>query len=43
VLNGFEIDSQVDEQEGIILQVASCKLSRREFTGWLGSVVIERK
>jgi death-on-curing protein len=43
VLNGFEIDSQVDEQEGIILQVASGKLSRREFTGWLGSVVLERK
>ena len=35
VLNGFEIDASVDEQEDIILQVASGNLERQEFTEWL--------
>ena len=35
VLNGFEIDAPVDEQEDIILQVASGSLSRDVFTEWL--------
>lgn len=35
VLNGFEIDATVDEQETIILQVADGSLSREEFTNWL--------
>ncbi|MDJ0798179.1 MAG: type II toxin-antitoxin system death-on-curing family toxin [Calothrix sp. MO_167.B12] len=37
VLNGFEIDAGVDEQEQVILQLASGKLDREEFTEWLGS------
>ena len=35
VLNGFEIQSSVDEQERIILQVASGEMDRQAFTIWL--------
>lgn len=42
-LNGFEIDASVDEQEQIILQVASGTLNREKFTNWLRTHVIERK
>ena len=35
VLNGYEVDAPIDEQENIILQVASSKLGRDEFKGWL--------
>ena len=35
VLNGVELDASVDEQERIILAVASSDLSRNEFIGWL--------
>jgi death on curing protein len=35
VLNGFEIQSSVDEQERIILQVASGEMDRETFTIWL--------
>jgi death-on-curing protein len=35
VLNGFEIQSSVDEQERIILQVASGEMDREAFTIWL--------
>ena len=41
VLNGFEIDASVDEQEGIILQVASGKSDREVFTEWLRVHMIE--
>lgn len=34
-LNGFEIQSSVDEQEKIILQVASGEMDREAFTAWL--------
>jgi death-on-curing protein len=34
-LNGFEIRSSVDEQETIILQVASGEMDRGAFTVWL--------
>jgi death-on-curing protein len=43
ILNGFEIDASVDEQEQVILQVASGELGRDEFTEWLRSHTIERK
>jgi death-on-curing protein len=43
VLNGFEINASVDEQEKIILQVASGTLDRSEFTNWLRSAIVERK
>lgn len=41
-LNGFEIQSSIDEQEKVILQVASGKMSREQFSGWANSVVVKR-
>nr|VFJ66299.1 MAG: death on curing protein [Candidatus Kentron sp. FW] len=35
VLNGYEIDAGVDEQERVILAVAAGEFSRAEFTAWL--------
>jgi len=35
VLNGYEIDATVDEQERVILSVASGELGRADFTNWL--------
>ncbi|WP_017316445.1 type II toxin-antitoxin system death-on-curing family toxin [Mastigocladopsis repens] len=40
VLNGYEIDAGVDEQEQVILQVASGELGRDELTQWLRSRII---
>jgi len=40
VLNGFEIDAPVDEQERIILQVASGNLSREDFISWLQKAIV---
>lgn len=34
-LNGYEIDSAVDEQERVILRLAAGELSREEWTTWL--------
>ena len=35
VLNGFEIEASIDEQEQIIIDLASGKLNREIFTEWL--------
>ena len=35
ILNGFEIDADIDEQEKIILAVASGELNRQSLTEWL--------
>ena len=35
ILNGLEINASVDEQEKIILAVASGELNRKAFTQWL--------
>jgi death on curing protein len=35
VLNGFEFDASVDEQEKVFLQLSSGDLPRVEFTDWL--------
>jgi death-on-curing protein len=43
VLNGHELNAPVDEQEQVILQLASGTLGRPEFTEWVGNHVIERK
>ncbi|HIK10126.1 MAG TPA: type II toxin-antitoxin system death-on-curing family toxin [Oscillatoriaceae cyanobacterium M33_DOE_052] len=43
VLNGFEIAAAVDEQEKIILQVASGDLGREELTQWLRHHIIPKK
>ena len=41
-LNGFEIQSSVNEQERIVLQVASGEMDREAFTVWLGDHVTAR-
>ena len=43
VLNGYEISASVDEQERVILRVASGEMGREEFTAWLGARVVEKK
>ncbi len=43
LLNGFEIFADEDEQERIILQVASGKLDRKNFTDWLRTHTHPRK
>jgi len=42
VLNGFEIQASVDEQERVILQVAAGEMSRGAFTDWLRAHVVAR-
>ena len=42
VLNGYEINSAVDEQERLILQVASGAWGRDEFTEWCRSHIVTR-
>ncbi len=39
MLNGFDLNESVDEQERAILSVASGTMSRDEFTAWLASRV----
>ncbi len=43
VLNGWEISATVDEQEQIILQVASGDLGREQLTQWLQHHIIPKK
>lgn len=42
VLNGYEIDASTDEQENVVLQIASGKSGRDEFEDWLRSRLVER-
>ena len=35
VVNGYELDASVDEQEAVILKLASGKLDRDSFTNWV--------
>jgi death-on-curing protein len=37
ILNGFEINASIDEQERIILDLAAGKLGRAAFTTWLNN------
>lgn len=39
ILNGFEIVADVDEQEEIVLRLASGNLGREAFSSWLDSCV----
>lgn len=41
ILNGLEIVESVDEQERVILQVASGELDRAQFVNWLEGRIIE--
>jgi len=43
VLNGYEIESTVDEQEKIILSLASGELDRNEFNEWLNLHIKEKR
>ncbi|MEH2361943.1 type II toxin-antitoxin system death-on-curing family toxin [Nostoc sp.] len=42
VLNGFEINAALDEQEQVILQVASGELGRDKFTEWLRNQIVPK-
>lgn len=42
ILNGYEIDASVDEQEHIILELAAGELERMEFNEWLQTHVVKR-
>jgi len=42
ILNGAEIVAPVDEQEAIVLRLASSSLTREEFTEWVRSRVASR-
>lgn len=39
VLNGFELQASVEEQESIILSLAAGGMSREQFTAWVASHV----
>jgi death on curing protein len=41
ILNGYEITASVDEQEQIVLSVASGQTSRAEFSEWLKRHIFE--
>ncbi len=42
VINGFEINAEVDKQEKVILQLASGLMKRDEFTEWLGNHIVSK-
>ena len=42
ILNGFEIRASVDEQEKIILRLATGELRRDEFTEWIAAHVAQK-
>lgn len=41
-LNGMAIEASIDEQEQVMLNLASGNLSREDFTTWLAEHVIGR-
>jgi death-on-curing protein len=41
ILNGYEIRASIDEQEKIVLSVASGQMSRAEFSEWLKQHIVE--
>lgn len=42
LLNGHEIDASVDDQETIVIDVASGKVSRIELGEWISKRIVER-
>lgn len=42
VLNGWEIGASMDEQEQVVLAVASGNLSRESLVDWLRHHIVER-
>jgi len=43
VLNGYEVNAPVDEQEQVIFQLAAGELSRDDFLEWVRSRVVPRR
>ncbi len=43
VLNGYEIEASAEEQERVVLEVASGELSREGLARWLADHVVERR
>jgi death-on-curing protein len=43
VMNGYEIEAAIGEQEEIMLKLASGKIERSEFLDWLKDKTIEIK
>ena len=43
VLNGYEIDATVDEQEQVITDIASGKINREVFTEWIRSHIVSKQ
>jgi death on curing protein len=43
VLNGYEVDAPVDEQERVIMSVAAGEMGRDDFVDWLGIHVAGRQ
>lgn len=41
ILNGYEIEASIDEQERVILQVASGEMRREAFTEWLRTHIVK--
>lgn len=42
VLNGFQLDAPVDEQERVILDLAASKSTRVDFTQWVAAHIIAK-
>jgi len=42
LLNGYELQADVDEQEQVILQVAANEMDRESFTSWLRTRVVRK-
>jgi death-on-curing protein len=42
VLNGFEIQAGIDEQEQVILRLAAGEIAREDFTAWLREHVVRQ-
>lgn len=43
MMNGFEIEASVEEQERIVLALAAGEMDRQTFTRWLEKHLVERK
>lgn len=43
VLNGWELDAGVDEQEQIVLQLAAGQLKRESFVAWVQAHLHQRQ
>jgi death-on-curing protein len=43
LLNGYELQAPVDEQERVILQVASGELERGTFTDWISARIVPKR